>query len=244
MNAFFHSGDMGDVIACLPSVLALGGGRVVIGPHDFNLPGGMIRQSMKGPRFEALRPLLDAQPYIPNVEWQDKPSGINFDFCGFRHDGRHAENLADWQARHMNARISLDPWLTVPAKPHGRVVVARSQRYHAGGFPWRDLLDRYPNPIFVGLAAEHYAFQAEFGPVEYQPTIDLLALAKVIAGCRLFIGNQSCPMWIALGLGVPIIQETCPSCPNTIIQRPNCRYTLDLGDLTRLCHELQPQGCA
>lgn len=245
MTTFYHSGDLGDVIAAIPSIQALGGGAVIIGPHDASYPGGMTRQSLKGPRFDGIKRLLEAQPCIERAEWVDKQGETTHDFSRFRHDGRHLENLAQWQARHIGVAISEEPWLTIPSPSlHGRVVIARSQRYHANGFPWPELLKQYRNPIFVGLKSEHYAFQSEFGPVEFQPTIDLLALAQIIAGCSLFIGNQSCPMWIALGIGVPIIQETCPTCPNTIIRRPECRYTLDLAEINALWSELQPKAYA
>jgi hypothetical protein len=42
------------------------------------------------------------------------------------------------------------------------------------------------------------------GPVPIVATPTLLDVARVIAGCKLFVGNQSCPRAIAEGLKVPV----------------------------------------
>lgn len=237
---FIHSGDIGDIIASLPSVVALGGGHYVI---TESVNGR--RQSMRGPRFESIRPLLELQPYIRSVRWEDHPEKSDYDFTTFRHDGRLGEDLATWQARHLGVKISLDPWLYVDRVEHeGRVVIARSPRYHAPGFPWRELVARHRNPLFIGLPTEHSAFCAAFGRVEYLPTENMLDVARVIAGASLFIGNQSSPMWVALGLGVPILQETHPLQPNTMIWRSNCRYTATSAEINELWKELQTEAIA
>lgn len=220
-NTFYHSGDLGDIIASLPSVRSLGGGDYLIGP-------GPCRESMRGTRFEILRPLLLAQPYIRSVQWQEGPSGATHDFSGFRHDMIEGENLADWQARHLGVTISLEPWLTANASPKsaGRVVVANSNRHRNSLFPWTKLLRvKYPDSLFVGLAEEHAAFQYRSGcRLEFLRTENLLELAEVIAGSKLFISNQSCPFWIAAGLGVNLIQEVWPAGQNSIVKTANAQY--------------------
>lgn len=221
MNTVYHSGDLGDIIASLPVVRALGGAHYRIGP-------GECRESMKGARFDAIRPLLLAQAYIHSIEWQEGPSGATHDLSCFRRDPRDGESLADWQARFLDIAIDLHPWLTAApsAATAGRVVVANSGRWRNEAFPWTKLLRRhYRDALFVGTRNEHDSFQHRVScRLEYLPTANLLELAEAIAGCRLFIGNQSCPFWIAAGLGVPVIQEICPACPNSIIERPNAQY--------------------
>jgi ADP-heptose:LPS heptosyltransferase len=39
------------------------------------------------------------------------------------------------------------------------------------------------------------------------PTPTLLDVARVIAGCKLFVGNQSSPRAIAEGLKIPVVVE-------------------------------------
>jgi GT2 family glycosyltransferase/tetratricopeptide (TPR) repeat protein len=89
--------------------------------------------------------------------------------------------------------------------------------------------------VFVGTPAEHKEFVREFGIVPYQPTADLLELARVIAGAALFVGNQSCPYAIAEALKVPALQETREVDPNCVYLRP--------GTLTvRLAREIERIG--
>lgn len=217
---FFHSGDIGDIIASLPSVRAIGGG-------DFFIGDGFARESMRGNRFNAIKPLLEAQPYIRSVQWSDAcPNGAK-DFSTFRHDLIVGESLAHWQARHLGVEISTEPWLTVPVsdRSKGRAVIARSLRYHSRWHMWNTILKAHPNALFVGLREEYMhlssATQVKF---EHAPTADLLELASIIAGCKIFIGNQSCPWWIAFALGVPTIQEVFANSPNSRIERDGARY--------------------
>jgi len=223
---FGHGGDIGDCIAALPSIRAMGGGHIRIGSR----PDGS-RETMKGKRYEALRPLLAAQPYVASVAWTDDWSEITHDFSTFRGSGlRQGESLAHWQARHIGTDISTEPWLSVrPSKvAYGRTVIARSPRYHNTARCWQKVVSRFKDALFVGLPEEHKALQGFTGSkIDYAPTNDLLEMAQIIAGASLFIGNQSSPWWIACGLGVPTIQESWPYGLNSMIDRPNCRYWIN-----------------
>lgn len=219
----FHAGDAGDIIASLPTVRALGTCHYIIGERHAPNSG---RESMKGRRYDSIRPLLAAQTYIKSVEWGSH-RGASHDFSLFRRNHIYGENLAQWQARGFGIEISEDPWLSVEPShvASGRTIFARSARYHNPMFDWRAQIKRSIRPLFVGTPAEHEAFQKAFAcKIDYLPTPNLLDLAQVIAGCREFVGNQSCPFWIAAGLGVPITQETSHLAPDSIIKRPNCQY--------------------
>lgn len=224
-RTFFHTGDLGDIIASLPIVRAMGGGEYLIGYRDRG-----CRESLKGARFEAIKPLLEAQPYIERAAWVDTPPLGAVDFSTFRHDHKQGENLIAWQARHVGANYSDAPWLIAPKSPRttGRTIFARSLRYHSPTFPWDKALNRFPNPLFVGLPDEYIHFQTKWGrPIENVVAINLLELAQMIAGAEMFVGNQSCPFWIAAGLGVPLIQESWAHDPNSVVERPNARYALN-----------------
>ena len=226
MNVFAHSGDLGDIIASLPAVRALGGGRFVVTLHDSSRTAA-TRESMQGARFNVIKPLLEAQPYIKSVEWMDSFDDPTHDFRTFRNDPIHGESLAHWQARHIGVEISTAPWLTVPISDfaNGRFVIARSARYHSHRHMWNTILKAYSNPIFVGLREEYLHLSSTTGvEFEHAPTADLLELASIIAGCSLFVGNQSCPWWIAFALGVPTIQEVFAPSPDSRIERAGSRY--------------------
>lgn len=219
-----HSADLGDIIAALPSLRVIGGGNIIIGPP---LPR-QGRETLKGARFDALRPLLEAQPYVHRAEWQDEPHGFTHDLREFRSKAEYGESLLSWQGKHLGLSPSTDPWLQAVRSPVslGRTVIARSQRYHNDGFPWNVILAKHRNCLFVGSEGEHQEFVRTAGNVEFYPTKDLLELAEIINGSHLFVGNQSCPFWIAAGLGVPLIQESWPNDPNSQVRRSNARYLI------------------
>lgn len=79
-------------------------------------------------------------------------------------------------------------------------------------------------------------FQAEYLPrkIEYVQTKTLLHLAEIIAGASLVISNQTCSWWIAAGLGVPIIQESWAHDSNSVIERPDCKYSRNEEEIRAL----------
>jgi hypothetical protein len=232
MIRLLHTGDLGDCIAALPILRALGGGDIVITEAKTNHPARSPRESMRGARFNAIREFLAAQPYVNNVEWQDEPTGITHDLSNFRESRIGAgENLALWQARYLGVSVSLEPWLIAPTVAnYGHIAIARSTRYQNYFFPWEELLWhlRQEDIVFVGLPNEHEAFEKHTRrKIDFVPTRNIAVLASFIVGAKLIICNQSLPFWIAAGLGAPILQETWESDPNSIIERPNAIYTLD-----------------
>lgn len=223
-RAFWHSGDLGDIVAALPTIRATGGGELIIGYKQ----NGQ-RESLKGGRFESLVPLLLAQPYITSVRWGDPFRGC-IDFSGFRDIPNDGMNLACWQAKYVNAVVSMEPWLTVKTQHHGRAVIARSARYHNPDFPWRAIVQKLVDPIFVGLPEEHTEFCSFVGwQVEHVRCGNLLNLARLIAGAKVFVGNQSAPFWIAAALGTRAVQETWLDGRNSIIHRDGLHYPIFTG---------------
>lgn len=233
---FKHGGDLGDILAALPILRALGGGKVVLF-HDPNAPHGQKgRESLEGRRYEAIKPLLEAQPYVDSVEW-----GEGIDTQNFRTVARPInESLTERQARHIGKwPIDLAPWIRVPSfEAHKRIVVARSLRYpNLCGFPWKEAWETYGDRLlFVGLPDEHTAFQNLIGNlVEHAKTDDFLQVATILAGAPQVMANQSSIAWVALGLGSKLILEGWPDAPNTEIPRPGSffAYTQEHMDTIR-----------
>lgn len=244
---FYSSGDIGDIIASLPAIRALGGGHLLIG----NGTDGQ-RESMAGARFDAIKPLLEAQPYIKSVEWSNDKSPVTHDFSGFRKNrGEDGESLADWQWRHIGLKGNADtsPWLSVPKYvPKWSLswmrapVFSRSLRYHNTLFPWSDILKLMGHArcaYFIGLEIEFHAFEKAFGEVHHVHTETLLEVAQIIAECPVFIGNQSAPFWIAAGLGVNIVQETRPYDQNSIVPRSNIIYSRTDYETSKVMEKLE-----
>jgi hypothetical protein len=240
--AFYSTGDLGDIIAALPVIKQQGGGKLYLGPNHI---GTGTREVMTHARFESIRPLLEAQPYLLEVGFmpQFDKAKIDRDLSTFRASGRtEKDNLATWQARHVGRlNLNLDPWLTVGEAPwHGRVICSRSLRYRNPDFPWALVIRKYGDKIgFVGTNEEYADFQ-QFGKVERLEAKDVLELARIIKGAELQYSNQSLPWWIGAGLGKLVIQETWSTGDqNSIIERPGLNYTRTDSELAVLRRLLQ-----
>lgn len=224
-KTFRHSGDMGDIIAALPVFRQLGGGRIIICDSITQEPGLVARESLKGARFEAIKPLLEAQPYITEAEWSDTPTTTTHDAWAFRNKLQHGESLAHAQGRHLGLEnLNISKWITIPGEPlhnlRTRVAIYRSPRYHVPEWDkvWAKIAQAYGDKLlFVGLKEEHEAMEKLMGlRIEHAVTPDLLEAARVINACSLVYGNQTCGAWLTMGLHKRYVQETD-------LQRPNSR---------------------
>jgi len=219
-----HNGDLGDAIASMPAIRQLGGGIAIFTQK----PNPRTFQAR-----ELLIPLYEAQDYIEAAYWMDVPQGIDYNFCTFRKQWIGGCNLAQMQARWVGlADPDMRPWIraTPSADSKGRVVVARSDRYHAQTrpFPWTKVAERYGDRLlFVGTHPEHMLFQeVAQRPVGRSIIENYQQLAELIAGSDLFIGNQSSPCWVAMGLGHPLVQETHDHIRDSIVPRDNAQFVL------------------
>lgn len=225
---YFHSGDLGDVLYALPSMRELGRGDLYLNSRPWTA-------KMTEARAAVLRPLLEAQDYVGQVIHGDAPAGEHFvNFSTFRNGGIFfGLNLMEHQSEWVNANASPEPWLKVSpsARARGRVVCHRSPRYQNPYFRWDLIGEAFGTKmLFVGMPHEVEELRRVTKVhAEYEITQDYLELAKLIAGADLFIGNQSSPMALAIGLGVPFIQETCLWIPDCIYPRQDGVYCYDGG---------------
>ena len=199
----------------------LGGGVLYLCDRPFT-------KQLSGVRYQTIRPLLLSQPYIKDVRWHAGEK-ITHDFSTFRKTYGRNRTLAEIQARYVGAKPhgSVDRWLHVEAKPNDRVIIHRSPRYHNNLFPWSQVLKHFGAAcLFVGPENEYRDFAGRFGEVEHTLPADFLVLARMIAGSRLFIGNQSSPYAVAEGLKHNTIQETSPRAQDCIFTRPNAQFVL------------------
>lgn len=234
-RTFKHSGDLGDVLFALPTIRALGGGVLYLDPN-----GGqdepIIRRHLKRGRtrlnaksIESLGPILCQQPYIEEVRvWGGEPVDCNLD--AFR-DYHTRENLADAHLAAFGLPFEQrdTAWLSVadPIElPQYPIIISRTVRCTPHHSWWFDMLpDILGRCAFVGFAEEHQIFQyAMEREVPYVQTPDLLTVARVIAGCKHFIGNQSAIHAMAEAMKKPLICEICRVAPAVRFERPGAAY--------------------
>lgn len=236
-KVFFHSGDFGDIIYCLPTIRALGGGKLVIGPANH----WKTRLCMTKEHVEIMRPLLEIQPYLTGVEFSEAlPDDLDLDLNQFReyliteHErllkGERRLNLAE--SHLYTFKLSLEEcersWLTVDYAqpvPDRPVLIHRSARWRNSSFPWAKIMERHKHhACFVGLESEYADFTKDWGDLPYKPTANFLELARLIAGCRLYVGNQSLPYAICEGLKHNSVLEVWREGPNCLFKRKNAIY--------------------
>jgi len=223
---FCHGGDLGDVIYSVPTIRALGGGRLVLCPelrlfgNDLPLPVA----KMTAEHASGLFALLTGQSCIQSVTWQPKYPRVHncVNLNAFRYMVALAGHIPCPQLTnlaHMHlAAFGLAPseadqaWLhcVKPSRVAGRpVVVARSLRRHADSFPWQELVRRYEHlMVFLGLEEEYALFSKTYsGQLIWQVTPTLSDAASIVAGARCFIGNESSLFAIAEAMKKPVILE-------------------------------------
>lgn len=231
MNTFRHAGDRGDVLAAMPAIRALGGGIVLLEAATYT------REMLTPENWKGLDKILKDQPYIHDVqEWRRTPVTFNLNdfrnrlFKAIRMNQCKDKSLVDWQLEQFGIPLNAkdQAWITIkePIKA-AKVVFNRTGAvrnpmhvYHNPRFPWHYVWDKYKdNAVFVGTADEYTVFCATCGKVPHVPTADLYEAARVIAGCDLFVGNQSACFWIAEGMKKNLVLEVWPAGPNSNVFR-------------------------
>jgi hypothetical protein len=222
-----HSGNAGDVIYALPAVRALGGdaGAVLKLELDMPLRDKSIRHPLGAVQlnrkmYDMLVPLLLAQPYIKGVEVYARGSEVDHDLDSFRESPLLIDRLgiSRWYFYMFGLAADLSrPWLTVePDLTYARsIVVARSFRYRNLALS-HQFLEGKSDVVFVGLRDEYEDFKRQVPSARWVEVDDFLQLARVVAGSRLFIGNQSFPYSLAEGLKVRRVLELDPGMPNVV----------------------------
>jgi len=220
-----HSGDAGDCVASLPICKALG-------EVNFLVDDRPVTKSILAPhRFNSIKPLIESQPYITKFD-RHRGEHIDYDFSTFRDGGlEYGKNLMELQASWVKVPVTDDPWMELEPDHafDGAIIINRSPRHNNPWFPWEKLIDHFEKDIvFVGLREEHEALQRFTGrTLRYHPTSDLLQVGRMIAASKLFIGNQSCALNIAIALGKRFVCEFSIAAADVIYKRPESFYVPD-----------------
>lgn len=217
-----HSGNAGDVIYALPTIKKIHEiTRVPINLYlrlDKPLPAPiwsntkhtmgsvMINQSMANMLF----PLLSSQTYIQNCEaYNNQKIHIDLDFFRNKTISLSNSNLARWCSYVTGFTPELwKPWLHTEPNPTyaDKIILARSERYRNSTISYSFLKD-YKNTVFIGVKSEYEDMKKAIPDLKWLQVKNFLELAQIIAGCKVFIGNQSFPYSIAEGLKTSRILE-------------------------------------
>lgn len=226
-KSFKHSGTLGDLIYSLPLVKHLEGGEFYlhlnqIGTISKNIygveppPFHQGRMNLKDHDF--MQSFMAAQPYISKFATLDpRSTEITHNLDRFRPlFATHPGNYVDCYARAFGiqdqatqSQLRQTPWITVPDPcdlGERNIVINRTERWVPAQLSniWADWKQQGVDQraVFVGLAAEHAAFEAATGwTIPHRTTNTLLELAQVIGGSSVFIGNQSVALSLAIGMG-------------------------------------------
>ena len=248
MLRFRHSGNLGDIIYSLPTIIAFGGGELLIDakvqPNELHAdaipPTAMTNRSV-----EELLELLRLQPYISRADiYRGETVDVNLNL--FRNQLRWPEHLAHVYLRTFRQQFDLtQPWLQAGEPlPLKDIVIAHSGRYlHRLRLQWDLLKHMESRCLFIGDEEQHAAFSRHSGLlIERAAPMSILMFARVIRGSRMFIGNQSLGFALAEALKHPRVLEVCLRHPNCIPQSCN-GYTRLRPALKRFFSSSGATGC-
>jgi len=217
--SFKHSGARGDIIYSLPTIAALGGGVLYLNLSDKHYLGKSIEC---GDDFRSFAEFLKVQSYVKDViQWNGEV--VDYDLDLFRELNVDRNLLSQSHLDRFGAEFDLTGfWIDgVEGKFVADIVINRSQRYH-GSLEWGQLKGREKRCVFVGFEEEWNEFVKETGlEVSFYKVESYLDLASVIAGSKLFVGNQSFCYSLAEAMKHPRVLEVCDECPNCQPQSSN-----------------------
>lgn len=224
---FKHFGLIGDIIYAIPTMQALAKGRK-IHLHLLINQQSLYKKSMKhgnkdkiltDKSVEMLAPLLLSQPGFATCDiLTNQRIDVDLDYFRKYPFDYNKGHICRWYFQTYGISADLGkPWLTVKANDafNDEIVIARSFRYRAPGITYA-FLEKYHNISFVGLKEEYEDLKKQIPALTYKAVNNFLELAKVIAGCKFFIGNQSFPFAVAEALKVKRVLEVYFECPNVI----------------------------
>jgi hypothetical protein len=227
-----HSGNSGDIIYSLPFVKGIANGNGVDfflhldQPANYDraiahpLGNVMLNQRM----MNMLKPLFDAQPWISKCgPYTDQHIDINLDEVRNAAIPFDKVCLPRWYFLVFGIHFDLsEPWLEALPDTSTKdcILLARSSRYHGYKVDY-SILKKYPKIHFIGIEEEYNEMKLMLPHLEYRPVRDFLEMASLIAGAKLFIGNQSFPFSLAEALKVNRLLEVSMYTPDVSVNGKN-----------------------
>jgi hypothetical protein len=207
-KVFCHSGATGDMIFSLPTIRAMGGGKLII-------------TNFHNQRADSVSKLIQVQPYITSVEWSELKPSYAYDLDKFRQYAGHHSNLVEAHFKGQGIGIDnwQDGWLTLPEDVNiingvSYSIINRTTNYADPNFDWSkevEYLETISDVVyFIGYPEEYLLFQDKFKTnAKYFPC-DFLEGAYLIKKAVMFTGCYSAWSTIAMGLGINYRMEQAP----------------------------------
>jgi hypothetical protein len=225
-----HSGNIGDIIYALPTIMHLS--KLQNKKIKFYL--NPIDTRMSAQLANAITPLLEHQIYIDSVElYNDQHVDCDLDL--FRTIQVPTGNLGELHAKLFDYDSSILKEQSIFINdsynanlPTYDIIINRTERYNNLAFPWLDILNEYSahTKCFIGTNSEYKKFIETYNltDIDYIETENFLQVAWLIKNSKIFIGNCSSPYAIAETMKHHSIQESCTWCLSCLYERPNAYY--------------------
>jgi hypothetical protein len=239
--SFLHSGNIGDVWACLPAlrkyyentgikatlylVNGQNGSYYAGAVHPTkNENGENVMLNMKV--IEMMKPLLLAQSYIDEVRiYDEEPMDGILDLASFRDAdiGMPAFSINRWYF-YIFPDLATDLsgiWLDVPQTDNDfardKIIITRTERYLNEKIDYAFLKPYEDEIVFCGTMREYNIFCMNYDlNIKKLHINNFLELAQAINQCRFHITNQTQAFQLSEGLKVPRILELSKMAPNCI----------------------------
>ncbi|SDR94932.1 hypothetical protein SAMN05216490_0258 [Mucilaginibacter mallensis] len=229
-----HSGNAGDIIYALPTIkkiyettgvhinllLKLNQPSKIQAFRAHPLGNVMLNQKMA----DMLFPLIQSQEYIRTTAvYTNQVIDIDLDYFRAGFIPMNTGNIARWCSYITGFSPDLwKKWLIVTPDTDfsDTIIVARSGRYHNETINY-SFINKYNNLKFIGVKSEYDDIKKFIPKIEWIEVEDFLQMARMIAGCKFFIGNQSFPYSIAEALKVPRILEVAFDVINVVPEGEN-----------------------
>lgn len=218
---FKHSGNAGDIIYAIPAMKAIAAGRKINLFLHLDQPAGYTNHplgnvTLNQKMADMFIPLIQYQKEFDKCEvYTDQQIDVDLDLV--RKAPIHFDkiNLSRWYFLTFGCSYDIgEAWLKSPVdeRTKGSIVIARSFRYR--GKVDYSCLKKYENVQFIGLSDEYSDMKKAIPHIKHLKVSNFLEMASLIAGAKLFIGNQSFPFSVSEGLKVNRLLETFPFSPD------------------------------
>jgi hypothetical protein len=247
LKTFQHSGNLGDIIYSLPTIIVLGGGVLYIGTGTGNLEissKAPAPNPMTEPMVLQIIELLKTQPYLTDIRLYNNEK-VDYKLDKFREHHAVMNNhiaKSHLEAFEVNYNLAL-PWLRNICPIYiNDIVISRTKRNLStlNKFNWHALSKYEEKCIFIGFEDEYEEFKKCTGlNVERYPARSILEIARVVKGSKLFIGNQSLGFALAEAMKHPRVLEVYYPAPNCIPQSINGHIKLSENMVRNILNKKQ-----